>query len=102
MSWFKGRQLPNAAPLAVQPALKAALHPAAEVQEKIAQFLVNHARVELRNGHPLMHFLGMSRNQHDGSVDYAVRSHVRGIDGKSHRFDSHVRIYATGHLRLVR
>jgi len=49
-----------------------------------------------------MHFLGMSRNQHDGSVDYAVRSHVRGIDGKSHRFDSHVRIYATGHLRLVR
>ncbi len=92
MTWFKEKAAPKAAPAS----------PAPEVQERIAHFLVRHDRVELRNGHPLMHFIGMSPNQVDGSVDYAVRSHVKGIDGKNHRFDSQIRIYATGHLKLIR
>jgi hypothetical protein len=92
MSWLKTTGLPK----------PVEAHPTREVQERIAHFLVTHRRVELRNGHPLMHFIGMSHNHHDGSVDYAVRSHVKGIDGKNHRFDSQVRIYATGHLKLIR
>ena len=104
MSWFKGKAVSKAAAAdGVKPLRKAhAPHPTPEVQERIALFLVRHERVELRNGHPLMHFLGMSPNQVDGSVDYAVRSHVKGIDGKNHRFDSQIRIYATGHLKLIR
>ena len=105
MTWFKGKGSSKPeSPGKPQP--KAArtpeVHPSREVQEQIADFLVSHQRVELRAGHPLMHFLGMSPNHHDGSVDYAVRSHVHGIDGKTHRYDSHVRIYASGHLKLIR
>jgi hypothetical protein len=92
MSWLKTNGLPK----------PVEAHPTREVQERIAHFLVTHRRVELRNGHPLMHFIGMSPNHHDGSVDYAVRSHVKGIDGKNHRFDSQILIYATGHLKLIR
>jgi len=97
MSWFKGKALPQPEPpvTPVKPVAR-------ETQERIAHFLVTHKRVELRAGHPLMHFLGVSHNHHDGSVDYAVRSHMHGIDGKTHRFDSQVRIYASGHLKLIR
>jgi hypothetical protein len=105
MSWFKGRAAMKAVPVAdtVKPERKRhEPHPSAEIQERIARFLISHQRVELRNGHPLMHFLGMSPNDYDGSVDYAVRSHVKGIDGKNHRFDSQIRIYASGHLKLIR
>ncbi|MGD0969561.1 MAG: hypothetical protein ABR949_14900 [Candidatus Aquilonibacter sp.] len=105
MSWFKGKGLPKpekAAPPA-KPQRKAhEAHPPREIQERIVHFLVTHQRVELRAGHPLMHFLGMTHNHVDGSVDYSVRSHVKGIDGKNHRFDSHIRIYASGHLKLIR
>jgi hypothetical protein len=102
MSWFKGKGSPKAEKAA--PALRKTreAHPTSEIQERIVHFLVTHQRVELRNGHPLMHFLGMTHNHVDGSVDYSVRSHVKGIDGKHHRFDSHIRIYATGHLKLIR
>ena len=100
MTWIKGKGLPKASAVAEKPAPGAL--PSREIQEIIATFLVTHERVELRNGHPLMHFLGMSHNHHDGSVDYAVRSHVHGIDGKMHRHDSQVRIYASGHLKLIR
>jgi len=99
MSWFKGKGSARPAPAATAAPSKPI---AREIQERIAHFLVSHERVELRAGHPLMHFLGVSHNHHDGSVDYAVRSHVRGIDGKTHRFDSQVRIYASGHLKLIR
>ncbi len=102
MSWFKGKGLPKPETAAKSARPAHGVHPTREIQERIAHFLVTHQRVELRAGHPLMHFLGVSHNHHDGSVDYAVRSHMPGIDGKTHRFDSHVRIYASGHLKLIR
>lgn len=104
MSWFKGKAACK--PLDTKPVDKPHMHRgphiAREIQEIIANFLVSHKRVELRNGHPQLHFLGMSPNHIDGSVDYAVRSRMHGIDGKMHKFDSHVRIYASGHLKLIR
>ncbi len=104
MSWFKGKAAPKSVRAeSLKPQHKEhEPHPSAEIQARIAHFLVAHRRVDLRNGHPLMHFLGMSHNLHDDSMDYAVRSHVKGIDGKNHRFDSQIRIYATGHLKLIR
>jgi hypothetical protein len=102
MSWFKGKASPKAEEAAPAPRKTREVHPTREIQERIAHFLVTHERVELRAGHPLMHFLGMTHNHVDGSVDYSVRSHVKGIDGKNHRFDSHIRIYASGHLKLIR
>ena len=104
MSWFKGK--PAAKPVETKPADKPHAHNgphvSREIQATIANFLVSHKRVELRHGHPQLHFIGMSHNHIDGSVDYAIRSRVHGIDGKMNRFDSHVRIYATGHLKLLR
>jgi hypothetical protein len=104
MAWLHGKAAPK--PLDTKPTDKPHVHHGPhvprETQEIIAHFLVSHRRVELRNGHPQLHFLGMSRNLIDGSVDYAVRSRVHGIDGKMHKFDSHVRIYASGHLKLIR
>ncbi|MGB6984467.1 MAG: hypothetical protein WBD74_00680 [Candidatus Aquilonibacter sp.] len=104
MTWFEGKASPRpVAAASIKPPRKGhEPHPSAQIQERIAHFLVTHRRVELRNGHPLMHFLGTSHNEIDGSVDYAVRSHVKGIDGKNQRFDSQIRIYATGHLKLIR
>lgn len=104
MAWLHGKSAPK--PLDAKPADKPHAHTGPhvprEIQAIIAEFLVSHKRVELRNGHPQLHFVGMSQNHIDGSVDYAVRSRVHGIDGKMHRFDSQVRIYASGHLKLIR
>jgi len=106
MSWFKGKA--SSKPASVdEPKPRPAHahhepHVSREMHERLAHFLVTHKRLELRNGHPLMHVIGVSHNHHDGSIDYAVRSRIRGIDGKDHRFDSQIRIYATGHLRLLR
>jgi hypothetical protein len=103
MSWLKGKAA--AKPLTVtKPGLNTykGPHVPRETQEIIARFLVTYQRVELHKGHPQLHFLGMSHNHHDGSVDYAVRSRVQSDDGKMQRFDSQVRIYASGHLKLIR
>ena len=105
MSWLKGKAA--AKPLgASKPADKPHTHHGPhvprETQEVIAQFLVSHRRVELRNGYPQLHFIGMSKNPYDGTIDYAVRSRILGIDGRMSRFDSHVRIYPSGHVRLIR
>lgn len=101
MAWLKGKAAPR--PLA---ASELAHHKgpqvARETQERITNLLISHQRVELHNGHSQMHFIGMTHNHIDGSIDYAVRSRVHGRDGKMERFDSHVRIYASGHLKLIR
>ena len=95
MSWLKAKKDP------VAHAHHHAPHVSREVQARIADFLRSHDRLESRNGHPLMHVIGTSHNHFDGSDDYAIRSRVRR-DGKEHRYDSHVRVYPTGHLRLIR
>jgi hypothetical protein len=97
MSWLKGKAAAKPAPSA-----QVGPHVPRATQELIARFLVTYQRVELHNGRPQLHFLGMSHNHHDGSVDYAVRSRVLSSDGEMQRFDSQVRIYASGHLKLIR
>ena len=99
MSWFKGKQAPKRVESGTIP--HHGPHVAREVHDRIAHFLQTHDRVEMRGGHPLMHFLGVTQNHLDGTVDYSVRSRIRR-DGKEHRFDSHIRIYPSGHLRLIR
>ncbi|HTV91894.1 MAG TPA: hypothetical protein VMG98_04170 [Verrucomicrobiae bacterium] len=99
MPWIGGKSRPKSSP---EPVSRNGPHVAPATQELIAKFLVGHERVELRNGHPQLHFIGMSHNHIDGSVDYVVRSRVHGIDNKMHRFDSQIRIYASGHLKLIR
>ena len=102
MAWLKGRAAPKLSD-AEKPVRHDGPHVARETQEIIANFLVTHKRIELRDGHhPQLHFLGMSKNHIDGSVDYVVRSRVHGLEGKMHRFDSQIRIYASGHLKLIR
>jgi hypothetical protein len=104
MAWLKGKAAgkPTGTKPVDKPHTHNGPHVPRETQDIIANFLVSHRRVELRNGHPQLHFMGMSANHMDGSVDYAVRSRVHGLDGKMHKFDSHVRIYASGHLKLIR
>jgi hypothetical protein len=73
-----------------------------DVEERLAKFLISHERLQERRGRPLMHLLGVSHNDYDGTTDYAIRSRVHDADGKDRRFDSTIRIYPTGHLRLLR
>lgn len=70
-------------------------------RKKLAEFLVTHGRLVVRGGRPMLHFLGTCAN-HDGTHDYAVRTHVRASDGKHVTYDSTIRKYETGRLRLVR
>lgn len=77
-------------------------HISEEVEQRLAQFLISHSRLQERNGRPLMHLLGVSHNDFDHTTDYAIRSRVHDVDGKDRRFDSTVRIYPTGHMRLLR
>jgi hypothetical protein len=72
-----------------------------ETERKLADFLVTHGRLVVRTGRPTLHFLGTCAN-HDGTHDYAVRTHVREQDGKHVTYDSTIRKYESGHLRLVR
>jgi hypothetical protein len=104
MSWFKGKGMVRAtavketAPVPRQtPA-----HIGRELEDRLAAFLIEHDRLAQRDGRPLMHLLGVSHNQHDGTTDYAVRSRVHDIHGKDWRFDSTIRLYPTGRLRLIR
>ena len=104
MAWLQGKAA--AKRLDSKPAEKPYAHEGPHVdrqtQEVIANFLVTHKRVELRHGHAQLHFIGMSHNHIDGIVDYVVRSRVHGLEGKMHKFDSQIRIYASGHLKLIR
>jgi hypothetical protein len=105
MTWFKGKETGKAAVATTEHGTTAhhrTLHVAHEVEERLAHFLITHNRMQARSGRPLMHLLGVSKNAHDGTIDYSVRSRVRDEEGKDHRFDSTVRIYPSGHLRLVR
>jgi hypothetical protein len=105
MSWFKdkGSTKPAVAPPNHEVRHKhSAPHVSHDVEERLAKFLISHERLQERAGRPLMHLLGVAYNQHDGSTDYSVRSRVHDAQGKDHRFDSTIRVYATGHLRLVR
>jgi hypothetical protein len=77
-------------------------HVAQDVEVRLAAFLVTHERLQARSGRPLMHLLGVSHNAHDGTTDYSIRSRVKDVQGHDRRFDSTVRMYPSGHLRLVR
>lgn len=109
MSWFKDKRVaaPGTAPSdhsdrqekQPQPRVPHLPH---DVEAKLAQFLVSHDRLQTRTGRPLMHLLGVAHNQHDGTIDYAIRSRVHDSHGKDRRFDSTIRMYPSGHLRLVR
>lgn len=98
MSWFKEKR----AEKAVSAQHHHTPHLAHEVEAKLAQFLISHDRLQARTGRPLMHLLGIAHNHHDGTIDYSIRSRVHDAHGKDRRFDSTVRIYPSGHLRLVR
>lgn len=76
-------------------------HVDTETEKKLADFLVTHGRLVERSGRPTLHFLGTCAN-HDGTHDYAVRTHVREKDGKHVTYDSTIRKYETGRLRLIR
>ncbi|HEY5340837.1 MAG TPA: hypothetical protein VIK27_07415 [Candidatus Aquilonibacter sp.] len=77
-------------------------HISCELQDRLSAFLIAHERLASHKGRPLMHLLGVSPNHHDGSIDYAVRSRVHDDHGPGRRFDSTVRVFATGRMRLIR
>jgi hypothetical protein len=72
-----------------------------DVQRRIADFLVKHKRFAFTEGHLRLHILGTTKH-HDGGTDYAVRTAIQDAYGKQQIFNSHIRIYPTGHLRLIR
>lgn len=103
MTWFKGNGPEKQAATEHEPrSHQRPLHVAHEVEERLAKLLVTHHRLQERSGRPLMHLLGVHQNQHDGTIDYSVRSRVHDEHGKDRRFDSTIRLYPSGHLRLVR
>ena len=103
MSWFKDKQTATVSSEHIEHRKHHhAPHIGEDVEARLAAFLISHERLQARSGRPLMHLLGVSHNQHDGTVDYSIRSRVHDTHGKDHRFDSTVRVYPSGHLRLVR
>jgi hypothetical protein len=103
MSWFKDKRTGTVSSEHVAPKKHHHTpHIGEDVEARLAAFLVSHERLQARAGRPLMHLLGVSHNQHDGTTDYSIRSRVHDNHGKDHRFDSTVRVYPSGHLRLVR
>lgn len=97
MSWIK-HKAPATPP---KPSRPREVHVSVAFEERIADFLAEHGRLVKRRGRQLMHFTGTTHN-HDGSTDFTVRSRIRYEDGSEKQFDSHVRLYATDHLRLIR
>ncbi len=71
-------------------------------EDRIADFRIAHARLERGAGRPLMQLLGVSHHLPEDSTDYAVHSRLHDDRGRGRRFDSTVRVYASGHLRMVR
>ncbi len=111
MSWIKGKRTADSAGttkgetkahVGAHVARHAAAHISLELEQRLAEFLIAHERLTRRPGRPLMHLLGVSPNAHDGSTDYAMRSRVRDDHGLDQRFDSTIRIFASGHMRLIR
>lgn len=105
MSWIKGKG--TAKPVAASPAQEhrhthRVAHLAHDVEARLAAFLISHRRLQERDGRPLMHLVGVSHNAHDGTIDYSIRTRVHDAHGKDHRYDSTIRVYPSGHLRLVR
>lgn len=72
-----------------------------DVEERIATFLAKHGRLVRSMGASRLVFLGTTHNI-DGSTDYTVRTSIRLEGNKEEVFNSHVRVYATEHMRLVR
>ncbi len=71
------------------------------LQQRIADLLVKHKRFVFTEGHLRLHVIA-STPHHDGGTDYAVRTAVRDEKGRELVFTSHVRMYPTQHLRLIR
>jgi hypothetical protein len=72
------------------------------MRERLADFLIERGRLlRPKHGHAALHIMGSCKN-HDGSKDFSIRTRVRCDDGSQKTFDSHVRWYATDHLRLIR
>jgi hypothetical protein len=101
MSWFTKENAVK--PAAERKAVaKPPVHVSHDVEAKIGNFLCEHGRVYRRNGGRfLMHFSASSHN-HDGSVDYLVRTRTHNEHGHERNHESHVRIFADGRLKLVR
>jgi hypothetical protein len=105
MSWFKDKQLGKEVAVSSEHGTAGhhhTPHVAHEVEDRLAHCLITHQRLQARTGRPLMLLLGVQKNAHDGTIDYSVRSRVHDEQGKDRRFDSTIRVYPTGHLRLVR
>jgi len=104
MSWFshKSTKVATAPGRALKRPIGPRIAVPQEVQERIAEFLVKSGRhVQSVRGHSRLMFLGTTSNI-DGSTDYQVRTFIRGEGNKEEIFNSHVRVYATEHIRLVR
>jgi hypothetical protein len=71
------------------------------LQQRIADLLVKHNRFVYTEGHLRLHILGTTQH-HDGSTDYMVRTAIREANGRETVYSSHVRMYPTDHLRLIR
>lgn len=71
------------------------------LQQRIADLLVKHKRFVFTEGHLRLHIIGTTPH-HDGSTDYSVRTAVRDEYGREQIFNSHIRLYPTDHLRLIR
>ena len=69
-------------------------------QKRIAEFLEKHGRFVFTERQMNLTILGTTPSP-DGGTDYAVRTLVNA-NGKNEIFNSHVRIYASEHMRLIR
>jgi hypothetical protein len=96
MSWFSKDK---AAP--VSDARKPGVHVSHDLHVLIEDFLCSHGRLQKRRGKHLLHFSATSKN-HDGSVDFLVRTRVHHPHGQEQEFDSHIRVYADRRLKLIR
>jgi len=94
-TWFtKQSTAPAKAPAA--PA-----HPPLNLEHAIGVLLCHHGRLEQRNGRHLMQWVASTRHP-DGSVDYVVRTRIHTSHGMERNFESHVRVGADRHLKLIR
>lgn len=102
MTWINPKG--TKAPATAVPVRKGHLHAAprvdAETEHKLADFLVSHGRLNAKAGRPTIHLLGPCSN-HDGTRDFAVRTYVHA-EGERVKYDSTVRQYETGRMRLIR
>lgn len=111
MSWIKHKSPPPeaGAPISVSSHMARQRkghtqpHVDRETEERIAEFLIRHGRLAPRPGRPLIQLLGTTKNHHDETVDYSVRTRVRMHDSTTKTFDSHIREYPDlKKLRLIR